>query len=131
MVDSPQPLADGVELGSGRTRQIAAEICHPIQILGCGIAHLRENHSVLLEGKKDKLKDLAEAVHQLTDQAEDEQLSGDAEPLVIPGGDGGSGDATPVVDVKSAIIQLAVNFGSPEIFVDTSKNTALNLSIVI
>jgi hypothetical protein len=59
----------------------------------------------LLEGKKEKLKDLAEAVHQLADQAEDEQLSGDSEPLVMRGGDGG-GDAVAVVDVKSPIILL-------------------------
>lgn len=61
----------------------------------------------LLENQKEKLKDLAEAVQQLSDQAEDEQISGDSEPLVIPGGDCGSGDAVPVVDVKSQIILLA------------------------
>lgn len=59
----------------------------------------------LLEGKKDMLKDLAEGVHQLVDQAEDEQHSGDSEPLVMPGGDG-VGDAVAVVDVKSPIILL-------------------------
>ncbi len=61
----------------------------------------------LLDGKTDKLKDLAEAVHQLADHAEDEQFSGDAESLVIPGNDGSTGDALPVVDVSSPIIQLA------------------------
>jgi hypothetical protein len=61
----------------------------------------------LLQGEHDKLKDLADAVHQLVDQAEDEQFSGDSESLAISGSDGGSGDSVPVVDVKSQIIHLA------------------------
>ncbi|MCW5631861.1 MAG: DUF853 family protein [Rubrivivax sp.] len=62
---------------------------------------------LLLEGEHERLKDLAESVHQLADQAEDEQLSGDAEPLVTGGSDSTSGDAVPVVDVKAPVIALA------------------------
>ena len=61
---------------------------------------------MLLEGKKDKLKDLADAVHQLTDQAEDEQLSSDSEPLGVPTDPSTSGEAIPVVDVRSSVISL-------------------------
>ena len=59
----------------------------------------------LLEGIKGKLRDLAEGVQQLVDQAEDEEHSGDSEPLVMTGGDGG-GEVVAVVDVKSSIILL-------------------------
>lgn len=68
---------------------------------------------MLLEGKKDKLKDLADAVHQLTDQAEDEQLSSDAEPLGVPTDPSASSEAIPVVDVRSNVISLVKSRSTP------------------
>jgi hypothetical protein len=66
----------------------------------------------LLEGNTEKLEDLAEGIHQLVDQAEDEQHSGDSEPLFMSAGDR-SGNSVAVVDVKSPIIML-VKHGSTE-----------------
>ena len=62
---------------------------------------------LLLEGKKEQLKDLADAVQQVTDQAEDEQLPGDSETLVGSGTNGDTGAPLPVVDVSSSVILLA------------------------
>lgn len=65
---------------------------------------------LLLDGGAEQLADLAERVEQLADQAENDQTSGDHEPLMPPdnvGGGNSTSAAQPVTNVSSEVIALA------------------------
>ncbi|MGP8441617.1 ATP-binding protein [Burkholderia vietnamiensis] len=64
---------------------------------------------LLLDGGTEQLADLAERVEQLADQAENDQTSGDDEPLMTPdvAGGGATSAVQPVTNVSSEVIALA------------------------
>ncbi|WP_227243266.1 ATP-binding protein [Paraburkholderia caribensis] len=65
---------------------------------------------LLLDGGTDQLADLAERVGQLADQAQNDQMSGDDEPLMtsdVAAGDGATSAVQPVTQISSEVIALA------------------------